>query len=158
AVESREAFRKAAALHDAGQFAQAEIVLREATAKDPGNSDLWNARGVMFAGMKNPVNAIWCYREALAANPNGSGIWTNLGNALTTLKHLKSAISCHRRALALSRVDDALLHHNLGTSLAEAGFHGEAVMEFSRALQIKPDYHSARWDRALNYLHIGNYS
>jgi tetratricopeptide (TPR) repeat protein len=52
---------------------------------------------------------------------------------------------------------DALLHHNLGTSLAAAGRHGEAVIAFTRALDLKPDYHMAQWDRGRSYLYLGNY-
>jgi hypothetical protein len=58
----------------------------------------------------------------------------------------------------LSRGSDPLLHHNLGTSLAEAGQHGEAVISFSYALRLNPSYHTARWDRGLSYLYLGNYT
>ncbi|HVI05395.1 MAG TPA: tetratricopeptide repeat protein [Sphingomicrobium sp.] len=87
---------------------------------------------------------------------HSAGIWTNLGNALTHLKYLKSAVACHRRAIAL-RPNDVPLHQNLGVSLAEAGQNGEAVLSFSRALEIDPEYHKARWDRARSYLYPGNY-
>ena len=81
APTSAEAFHRAAALHDAGKFAEAEVLLRDAIAYDPGNSDLRNARGVMFAAMGRDLDALWCYRDAIACNPGGAGIWTNLGNA-----------------------------------------------------------------------------
>jgi Flp pilus assembly protein TadD len=154
---SQAAFAQAAALHDSGKFAEAEAVLRTAIAADPGNAILRNARGVMFAAMRRHLDAVWCYRDALAYDPRSVGTWTNLGNALTQLNHLKSAIACHRRAIALARGGDPLLHHNLGTSLSEARQYGEAVLAFTQALELKPDYHTARWDRGLAYLHLGNY-
>jgi len=154
---SAESFRRAAALHDAGKFADAEVVLREAIARDPDNSDLRNARGVMFAAMGRDLDALWCYRDAIACSPSGAGIWTNLGNTLTRLRHLKGAVTAHRRAIALARTDDALLWQNLGTSLAEAGQHGEAVLAFTRAIEIDPARHMARWDRGRSYLYLGNY-
>jgi Flp pilus assembly protein TadD len=157
-VGSQQAFNEATALYDAGKFVEAEVLLRDAIALDPGNVSLRNARGVMFAAMNRHLDAVWCYRDALAYDGAAIGVWTNLGNALTRLNHLKSAISCHRRAIALSRGGDPLLHHNLGTSLAEAGQHGEAVISFSHALKLKPSYHTARWDRGLSYLYLGNYS
>nr|WP_274540616.1 tetratricopeptide repeat-containing glycosyltransferase family protein [Telmatospirillum siberiense] len=155
---SPEAFAQAAALHGAGKFAEAEAVLREAIAKDPGNSDLRNARGVMFAALGRHLDALWCYRDAIACDPLGAGIWTNLGNTLTNLKYLKSAVAAHRRAIALAKSDDALLWQNLGSALAEAGLHGEAVTAFSRALSIDPARHMARWDRGRSYLYLGNYA
>lgn len=154
---SEKSFHEAANLHRDGKFEEAESLLSEALALAPNNSDLWNARGVMFAAMERYLNAIRCYREALERNPNSSGVWTNLGNALTEVKQLKSAIACHRKAITLSDNPSALLYHNLGTSLGQATLHGEAIAAFTRALDIKPDYHMARWDRGLSYLHLGNY-
>ena len=154
---SADVFCEAARLHDAGQFAAAEVLLRNAVARDPANSSLRNARGVMFAAMKRHLDAVWCYRDALAYEPAATGVWTNLGNALTQLHHLKAAISCHRRAIALSNGREPLLHHNLGTSLSEAGQYGDAVLAFTRAIELNRDHHMARWDRALAYLYLGNY-
>jgi tetratricopeptide (TPR) repeat protein len=156
-LASIEAFRQAAALHDAGKFIEAESLLADAIARDPANADLRNARGVMFAAMGRHLDAVWCYRDAVACNPSASGVWTNLGNALTQLKHLKGAVTCHQRAIALSTESSSLLYSNLGTSLAEAGRHGEAVIAFTRALEIDPNRHMARWDRARSYLYLGNY-
>lgn len=158
AASSQKAFDQASTLHAAGKFVEAEALLREAVSADPSNVNLRNARGVMFAAMNRHLDAVWCYRDALAYDGTATGVWTNLGNALTQLNHLSSAIFCHRRAIALSRGEDALLHHNLGTALAEAGEHGEAVIAFSNALRTKPSYHSARWDRGLSYFYLGNYA
>ncbi|MDE1144999.1 MAG: tetratricopeptide repeat protein [Azospirillaceae bacterium] len=156
AASAQEALRQATTLHDAGKYAEAEVLLRDGIARFGHDGDLLNARGVMFAQMGRHLDALWCYRDAVAANPRGSGIWTNLGNALTKLKYLKSAVNAHRRAIELAP-RDVLLHHNLGTSLAEAGDHGEAVLSFSRALELNPDFHKARWDRGRSYLYFGNY-
>src|SRR5205823_6184278 len=135
----------------------AEALLRDAVARDPGNAKLRSARGVMLAGMKRHLDAVWCYRSALAYDPGTVGTWTNLGNALTALNHLKSAIACHRRAITLSRRNDPLLYYNLGASLSDSGQHGEAVIAFARAIEFNPAFHMARWNRALSYLYLGNF-
>jgi Flp pilus assembly protein TadD len=154
---SHEILRRTNALHEAGKFDEAESLLRDAIAQDPGNGELRNARGVAFAAMGRHLDALWCYRDALACNPRGPGIWTNLGNALTQLKHLKSAVLCHRRAIALSDGKGALLHHNLGTALAEAGQHSDAIIAFTRALELEPRFLMSRWERGRSYLYVGNY-
>jgi Flp pilus assembly protein TadD len=135
---SAEVFQQATALHRAGEFDKAEAVLRRAIGRDPDNSDLHNARGVMLAAMQKQLEALCCYRNAIACSPSAAGIWTNLGNSLTRSKHLKSAIWAHRRAIALAKTDDALLWHNLGVSLAEAGQHGEAVSAFTKSIEFDP--------------------
>jgi Tfp pilus assembly protein PilF len=156
-LTSEEAFREAARRHEAGEYTAAEALLRDAIARDPTNASLRNARGVMFAAMKRHLDAVWCYRDALACDASSIGTWTNLGNALTQLHHLKAAVTCHQRAIALSDGRDALLYHNLGTSLSEARLYGEAVLAFSRVLELKPDFHAAQFDRALAYLYLVNY-
>lgn len=154
---SGEAFQIAASLHRSGNFAEAESVLRVAVARDPGNSDLINARGVMFAAMGRDLDALWCYRDAIACNPASAAIWTNLGNSLTKLRYLKGAANCHKRALELSNCREPLFYHNLGTAFAEAGQHGEAVAAFSRAVELDPERLLVRWDRGRSYLYLGNY-
>ena len=156
-LTSTEAFRRAAALHDTGRFEEAEALLRDAIARDPDNAELRNARGVMFAAMGQHLDALWCYRDAIAKNPASPGSWTNLGNTLTHLRHLRSAVACHQRALRLAPGDDGLLYHNLGTSLAEALRHQEAIAAFTQACEAESDRHLARWDRARSYLYLGNY-
>ena len=154
---SAEVFQQATALHRAGEFDKAEAVLRRAIGRDPDNSDLHNARGVMLAAMQKQLEALCCYRNAIACSPSAAGIWTNLGNSLTRSKHLKSAIWAHRRAIALAKTDDALLWHNLGVSLAEAGQHGEAVAAFTKSIEFDPGRLLTKWDRGRSYLYLGNY-
>jgi hypothetical protein len=111
----------------------------------------------MFAAMGQHLDALWCYRDAIDKDPKNPGIWTNLGNTLTQLRYLKRAVACHQRALRFAQQDDALLYHNLGTSLAEALRHQEAVAAFTRVLEIDSSRHMARWDRARSNLYLGEY-
>ena len=157
AASSHDAFARAAALRDAGDYAGAEALLRDAISRDPASAKLRHARGVALAAMNRPLDAVECYREALACDPDAIGSWSNLGNALTQLNQLHTAIACHQRAIALSGGDDPRLHLNLGNSLAAAGRHEEAVVAFTHALEIDPTFHMARWGRALAHLYLGNY-
>src|SRR5262249_54065358 len=152
-----ETLRQAHAYHLSGKFKEAEALLRDAVARYPDNSELRNLRGVVLAAMRRYIDAIWSYRAALALDPNRRDTWTNLGNALTTLKQCKTAIICHERAIALTTRNGPLLYHNLGVSLCQAGRHADAIAAFTRALENNPDYHPARWDRALSHLYLGNY-
>jgi Tfp pilus assembly protein PilF len=154
---SHDAFARAGALRDAGDHAGAEALLRDAISRDPDSAKLRHARGVVLAAMNRHVDAVECYRDALACDPAAIGSWTNLGNALTQLNHLHTAIACHQRAIALSGGDDPRLHLNLGNSLAASGRHEEAIGAFTRALELDPACHMARWDRALAHLYLGDY-
>jgi Flp pilus assembly protein TadD len=155
--DAKATFAAAERLHGEGRFVEAERLLSEAVIEWPTDVSLRNARGVMFASMRRHLDAVWCYRDALKCDPTAGGVWSNLGNVLTQLNYLDSAIVCHQTAISLSSETDPLLFQNLGVSLAEAGRHGEAVIAFSKAIELKPDYHTARWDRALSRLVLGNY-
>jgi tetratricopeptide (TPR) repeat protein len=156
-TSSSAAIDQAIAFHREGRLSEAQTLLYAAILRDPGNPKLYNARGVILAALGSHVDAVTCYREGVALDPAYPTIWSNLGNALTDLKLLQSAIYCHRRAISLSRGEDASFHYNLGISFAEASQHGDAVLAFDRALEIEPAKHQARLNRALSYLHLGNY-
>src|SRR6266511_2680230 len=81
-----ETLRQAHAYYRAGNFKDAEALLRDAVARRPGDSELWNLRGVVLAAMRRYIDALWSYRSALALDPNRSATWTNPGHALQTLK------------------------------------------------------------------------
>jgi len=156
-ASSPAAIDRAIALQKEGRLSEAETLLNAAILCDSGNAKLYNARGAILAASGRHVDAVTCYREGAALDPAYPTIWSNLGNALTHLRHLQSAINCHRRAIFLTRGEDASRYYNLGTSLAEASLHGDAVLAFDRALEIEPTKHEARLNRALSYLHLGNY-
>jgi tetratricopeptide (TPR) repeat protein len=44
--------------------------------------------------------------------------------------------------------NEPLFHQNLGTALAEAGQHGEAIAAFSRALELDPGASTDVYDAA----------
>jgi Flp pilus assembly protein TadD len=151
-----QAYETAIAWHRKGRHGAAERLLREALATSPGNVELWNARGVVMRAMKRAGESVLCFRQALALAPDRPSIWSNLGNALNDLKHTDSAIACHERAIDLAPRDPGA-YHNLGIALATAGRHAEAIAALDRALALRPDNHAARWDRARNHLHIGDF-
>src|SRR3954454_23651015 len=136
-ASSPAASDRATALQKEGRLSDAETLLQAAILRDPGNAKLYNAHGVILAASGRHVDAVRCYREGAALDPAYPTIWSNLGNALTHLRHLQSAINCHRRAIFLTRGEDASRYYNLGTSLAEASLHGDAVLAFARALEIE---------------------
>ena len=153
---STKALLLSAALSKAGRLADAETVLLRAIESDLENGDLHKARGLALVQMGRNLEALLCYRNAVECNPSDPGAWNNLGNALFRSKQLTSAIECQRQAIALAATNP-LYRYNLGTSLAELQRHDEAIAEFTRALELNPGYHLARWNRARSYLVLGQY-
>jgi len=155
-LSSAEVLGRVAGLVAERKFAEVRALLERALAIDFSNGDLWNAQGYVLTAMGANLEALKWYRGALQLNPTAAGIWNNLGTAFTRVKYLKSAITCQKRAIALSG-GEAFMYHNLGLSYSEAGLHGDAIAAFTRALELDPAFHLARWDRARSFLFLGNY-
>ncbi|HYB11618.1 MAG TPA: tetratricopeptide repeat-containing glycosyltransferase family protein [Alphaproteobacteria bacterium] len=134
-----------------------EAHLQHGLETDPENAERRSARGLMLAGIARDLEAPYCFQAAVEQNPNDSAIWCNLGNAMLDAKLANCAIECHRRAIALSP-KNGVYHGNLATSLAQLERHGDAIAEFSRALELNPDDHVARLGRARSRLVRGEYA
>jgi Flp pilus assembly protein TadD len=154
--QSGEALRRAVQLFDAKQFAEAEAILAQALAEEPGNSELLNSRGAMLASMGRQLEAIICFREGIERNPDAANNWTNLGRTIVFFKQFKTAMECHTRAIARSKADERIFH-NVGIALARGGNYREAILAQTRALELNEHLHLARWDRAIYHLTLGEY-
>jgi tetratricopeptide (TPR) repeat protein len=90
------------------------------------------------------------YREALRWFTEGertvagdAGFCSGAGNSCRKLGDLKGAIAHYTRALAIEP-NDPDNHFFLGSTLAEAGKSGAAVLQMREALKIKPDFEEAK--------------
>jgi tetratricopeptide (TPR) repeat protein len=139
------------------EYVKAAEIVGQAIALAPEDPDLWNTRGVFLRAGARSAEAVWNYRQGLARQPGNAGFWSNLGNALTDLKQLETAAACHSHAIAL-QPGNAEFHRNLAHALIIARRHREALEALSHALHIAPDNISARFDRSMAYLHLGEYA
>jgi tetratricopeptide (TPR) repeat protein len=144
-------------LYFSKEYVKAADIVGRAIALSPDDPDLWNTRGVFLRAGGRPAEAVWNYREGLARQPGNAGFWSNLGNALTDLKQLETATACHSRAIELLP-DNAEFHRNKAHALIIASRHAEALESINHALRIAPGNISARFDRSMAYLHLGDYA
>ena len=66
-----------------------------------------------------------------------------LGRAYQHSRRFPKAIGAYQKATGL-RGDVAEIHNGLGVAMAQSGDIGGALREFSRALELKPDYAEAK--------------
>ena len=100
------------------------------------NPDCWQAHnnlGWDLAGRGKIDEAIAHYRRAVAIKPNCELARNNL----------ELALSSKGRASAPRVLTVDQLHNNVGLDLARHGKFDEAVAEYQKALEIKPDYADA---------------
>jgi Tfp pilus assembly protein PilF len=144
-------------LYFSKEYVDAAEVVSRAIALSPEDPDLWNTRGVFLRAGGRSAEAVWNYREGLTRQPGNAGFWSNLGNALTDLKQLETAIACHSHAITL-QPDNAEFHRNKAHAQIIASRHQEALISLNHALRIAPGNLSARFDRSMVYLHLGDYA
>jgi len=85
--------------------------------------------------------AIRDFQRALSQDPNLPSVWTKLGIAYKD----KDCRGCRTKAIdalqRATRVDpgDALAHHELGYMFKDDGRRRDAIAEFRRYLELRPD-------------------
>jgi tetratricopeptide (TPR) repeat protein len=123
------------------RFADAVAAFKKAAEIDPKRARLWGEVGDAEQQSGDTDGAIRDFQRALAQDGKLAGIWTRLGVAYKD----KDCKGCRTRAEdALQRaiqVDpkDASAHHELGYMYKDDGKRKEAVVEFQRYLELRPD-------------------
>ena len=123
------------------RFNEAGGAFRKAAGLDPKRARLWAEVGDAEQQTGDVDGAIRDFQKALSQNPNLIGVWTKLGIAYKD----KDCRGCRTKALdALRRatqVDptDATAHHELGYMYKDDGKRRDAIAEFGRYLELRPD-------------------
>ena len=123
------------------RFPEAVKSFRKAVELDPKRARLWALVGDAEQQSGDVDSAIRDFQRALAQDPNLPAVWTKLGIAYKD----KDCRGCRTKAVdalqRATRVDpgDALAHHQLGYIFKDDGRRKEAVAEFRRYLDLRPD-------------------
>ncbi len=128
----------AAALLQAGQFAQAERLYRQVLAGDAANAQATHFLGMCLLQAGRADEGMAALRRSLALAPSNDTFWLNLGMVLLQTNALGEAEASLRHALS-ARPDSPAAHNYLGVTLLRAGRYGEAVKSFERALALNPE-------------------
>ncbi len=121
----------------AGNFAEAENLLRQALASHPDDPALHNNLNLALRQLGRPAEAIACCRRAIELAPHLPQLHNNLGVALKETGAWAEAEQSFDRALAL-QPGYADAHYNLANTLVEAGRLDEAERSFRRAIELAP--------------------
>jgi predicted Zn-dependent protease len=131
---------------------RALLALREAVRRAPDNPETLNALGYALADKGKTreefQEALKLTRLALQNAPGNPMIMDSVGWALFKNGDLAGARRILRESVD-EAPDQAELRYHLGVVYAQQGLTGEADIELSRALILKPGYPEARRARAL---------
>jgi len=132
-------FERALTAIQASNFTEAEKLLKELTARDPGLSGPWVNLGSVYVALGDEASAIDAYKRAITANPDNCAAYTELGVISRRSGDFLSAeanyLACVSRVpnfreaylnlgilyeLYLGRLDDALNAYQTYQALSDA--------------------------------------
>ncbi len=138
--------KKAAALHQKGELAEAESLYLQILKVKPDHFDGLHLFGVLRHQQGRNIEALELIETALQSKPNVSQVLSSYGTVLDELKRYDEALAAYDRALKI-RPDDAETHYCRAITLIKLKRHEEAVASYDKALAIKPQYVEALYNR-----------
>jgi predicted O-linked N-acetylglucosamine transferase (SPINDLY family) len=138
----QQAYALAVRQHQAGRIAEAQALLRQIVAHDPGHADAIQLLGVVSHQLGRSAEGLELIRRAIALNPGAAGYHSTLGGVLIGMGRYDEAIAALRTALAL-QPNHPEAQSNLGVALKRAGRLDESIAAYRRALEIRADYPEA---------------
>ena len=123
------------------RFLEAVTAFKKAAEVDPSRARLWAQIADSQQQAGNLDGAIASYQKSLAQDPNQPGVWSRLGIAFKD----RGCTGCKNRAIeALKRAEsvdpkDWVAHHELGYLYKDDGRRAEAIAQFRKYLNLRPD-------------------
>jgi len=135
----QQSLQEALALHQAGQWQEAEVRYRKLLAAYPRHADAMNLLATLLQQQGEFQAAIPLLEQAHRLSPERADILSNLGSAWRSAGDRPQAILALQKALALQANHLEALF-NLGMTLLEQGNFVAASHRFSALLHTRPDF------------------
>jgi tetratricopeptide (TPR) repeat protein len=147
---------KAAALHQQGQFGQAEAIYRQILNIEPKNVQTLHLMGLLAFQTGHHKNAVDIISQAIEINPNVASYYSIQGIALQILKEFDASVVNYDKAIAL-KPDYTEAYYNRGVALQELKQLDAAVASYDKAIAFKPDYAEAYLNRGIALQEFKNF-
>jgi protein O-GlcNAc transferase len=134
-----QAFQLAAQHHQAGRFAEAEIIYRQVLLQAPNHANALHMLGVLASQTDRSAMAIELISRAVDLAPNVLEYHCNLCEICRRAGQLDRAIAHGRSAIRLNP-GFAAAHCNLGVALKDNGQLDEAIAAQRRAIDLSPEF------------------
>jgi tetratricopeptide (TPR) repeat protein len=169
ASEIRQVVQQATAAFEAGDYEEAEALLRQIVNKTPTYANVYNMLGFIAGQRNTPEKAVALFRQALSLNPNYTEARLNLVLTLAEMGaydqaaeeasklEVREPTSSQRLSLGV-RGKLANAHADLGKKYHELSLYAEAVAEFDKALRLCPTFPDIHNRRAVSCRELGQYA
>ncbi len=140
-----------------GKLEESVAQYRRSLSLGTSNAEAWNNLAASLLSLRRPEEAEGCVDRALAIAPEYAEAHNNRGNTLQALGRFDEAIASYHRAVEIKPSYHAAYDH-LGLVLYAQGRLGDAVTAYTKCIELAPDYAVARMNRALAWLHMGEFA
>ena len=138
-----------------GEFEKAAGIYRRIVDLDPSHHNARRDLAMVLVETGDASGAKDLLLDVLKADPRDTRALVILGNHYAkTDGDRETAERFFRRAVEVNP-EDATAHNSLGGMLFENGLNNEAIAEFDRALELKPDFPQPRYGKAMVFLGDG---
>ncbi len=120
----------------------------------PNETEAYFRLANLLRGESRDSEAIAVTRQALAIDPEDPRLYNGLATYNSELGHHAEAIEAARQLVALSPTDPNAFD-SLGLCYQFAGQYDDALAEFAKALELKPDFEIARLHRVETNMAMG---
>ncbi len=152
-----DVLRTAAAHYNAGQFAEAEQELRTVAPHFPGNFEINELAGLVYAARGKDQRANLFLRRAVKANPGNAAAHVNLGVNWARLGKDSFAGQEFKEAISI-QPESYGANYGLGELYAHEGKPQAALPYLKLACQLKPSNSEAGYDLALAYAETSKFT
>ncbi|MBN1849800.1 MAG: tetratricopeptide repeat protein [Deltaproteobacteria bacterium] len=118
------------ALIQAGEFKQAEQVLKKTTKNEPSNIKAWVLLGDAYVGREKEKKAVEAYQKAIHLDPKNEDAHLGLGAAYNMMKSYSMAIEAYKQIIGLNP-KHAEAHYQLGLTYDRAVMLTQAFEEYN---------------------------
>lgn len=138
------------------QFAQAELLFRQALRLEPTCVLALVGLADSLVGLHDHAQAEPYYLLALSLAPDVAQIYANYGVSLEQQGRPDEAVACYGQALERNP-NDAPIWSNLGVALACLGREAQAEAAFRKAIELNPQYGRSRFNMSYLLLRQGRF-
>jgi tetratricopeptide (TPR) repeat protein len=144
-------------LHEKKDLPAAENYLRKSLELRPDFAGALSNLGAVLQGQKRYQEAEQTYRQGLALDPDLPDLLVNLGSCLAVQGKAPEAIEILTRSVALNGAS-APARYSLAAALHMERQEDAALAEYNAAIEIKPDYAEAYYNRSFVHLSRGDFA
>jgi tetratricopeptide (TPR) repeat protein len=142
------------------RYVEALNCFESALAIDAGCAPVWGWKGDTLADLNKYAEAIESYERVLELGRSDLVDWWKKANCHRLLSQFEQAASCYEKISELPLIDDEARSdawNMSGVCLYWLGRYGDALVHFTRAITVNPEYVSGWFNRGLSLAGMKNY-